>query len=335
MTDISQLVPDSPEYDAAMIAAAGTSRVRYGDALSGASTEIVPEAPTTEQTEQNADVTTTTTTEPAKEPAKPDDRVAALEAQIAALTAKLNPQQAAVEPATTTVENYLEAPRAALVTAQQKLAGATDDAAKAAAQTEVDAALKALLEAKAPEKKPDAAPAIKPEDVRTRATEELNRDGKLSDQTYADAAKFGWDKDTVDAYVEGLKARSEVIEMRVYQEAGGKDQFTAMSAWAKANWSDAQRAAYNSAIDSGDMQKTLGALKTLKDAYTNSNGSDATTRVTPSGGAASVTNAGYTSKAEFQKDVSDPRYQKGDRAFHAEVDRKLEAAMRAGVDLGF
>ena len=163
----------------------------------------------------------------------------------------------------------------------------------------------------------------------------MQRDGKISDATYDKLAKAGFDKDTVDAYVDGMKARAEVVELKVYGEAGGKDQYAKMVEWAAANWSPEQVNAFNAALEKNDLSATLGAVKGLKNAYTEANGSDATTRIAPNGGRDQTTGDMFRSKEEVSKAMSDPRYTKGDKAFHAEVDRKLENSIKAGIDLGF
>ena len=146
-----------------------------------------------------------------------------------------------------------------------------------------------------------------------------------------EALMAGFDKDTVDAYVDGMKARAEIVELKVYGEAGGKDQYAKMVEWAAANWSPEQV----TALEKNDLSATLGAVKGLKNAYTEANGSDATTRIAPNGGRDQTTGDMFRSKEEVSKAMSDPRYTKGDKAFHAEVDRKLENSIKAGIDLGF
>lgn len=350
MSDIkTPIVPGSAEHDAAMIALAESQgvRIRTGNATSGTVEEIVAGSPSDPSvTPVVAPVVVPPVTgdkpvRPANVPEKfwnAETGVVNTEALLQSYTElESGKSKAAAKPVVAV--NPLEAPSKALVAAQAKLAAATDDAGKTAAQTEVSAALAALSEAVA---KPVVAPVETPEvaattheDVRSRASEELAKDGKLSDGTYAAAEKLGWDRATVDAYVDGQKARAEIIEMKVYNEAGGKDQYAAMSAWAKANWTPAQLAAHNQAVQSGNLELTLGAIRTMRDANAASAGTDATTRIEPAGGGGNGVVDMYRSKEEFQRDVANPLYQKGDRVFHAQVDRKLEAAMKANIDLGF
>jgi hypothetical protein len=109
-----------------------------------------------------------------------------------------------------------------------------------------------------------------------------------------------------------------------------------MAAWAKANLPAEQIAAYNAAVGSGDLDATIGAVKNLKAIYTAANGSDPTGRVERMGGSGNEPLAEmYNSKQEVFKDMATEAYRKGDKAFHAKVDRKLAASMKAGIELGF
>jgi len=221
----------------------------------------------------------------------------------------------------------------AVLAAQAELHAATDDAAKAAAQTKLDAAntaAKAVADAAAAE----TAKTANVTQARAEATAELQRDGKISDATYAKLEQAGFDRETVDNYVAGEKARAEVVELKVYNEAGSKEEYAKMVQWAAANWSPEQVTAFNAALEKNDLTATLGAVKSLKSAYTEASGTDATVRVS-GGGNNVVTGDMFRSKQEVNAAMSDKRYTSGDKAFHAEVDRKLEAAIKANIDLGF
>lgn len=169
-----------------------------------------------------------------------------------------------------------------------------------------------------------------------RAASEYEANKTFTDETFEALEKAGIPRGMAQNYVAGLAAQAELVETKVYGAAGGQAQYTAMSEWAAANLSEAQLAAYNSAVTSGDLTATLGAVENLKALYTAANGADPQTRVERVGGSGNEPVAEmYRSKHEVMKDMNDPRYKAGDKAFHALVDRKLEAAMRAGIDVGF
>lgn len=325
------IVPGSPEHDAAMIKAAedGGVRIRVTDgdgqsAEAGAS-EIKTDAPAS----GTADIKQRPENVPEKfwNKEKGEVNVEALlksnaDAQVELTRRAQAPAQQQAPAEKTTEQKAAEA----------ELAAATTDEAKAAAQTKLTAANDAAKTAT------DAATA-KTADItqaRADATAELQRDGKISEGTYTKLAQAGYDKQTVDDYVAGMQARAEVVEMKVYNEAGGKDQYSSMVQWAASNWSPEQIAAFNASLEKNDLSATLGAIKGLKSAYTEANGTDATTRIVPQGGGDKLTPTEmFRSKEEVNKAMSDPRYTKGDKAFHAEVDRKLEASIKANIDLGF
>ena len=304
---MSTPVPGSPEHEAAMIALAERSgvRIRSGNATSGTLANVTTEAAAETPAEAPA-------TAPAEKPA--DERGMILgkfkstEDLIAAYQALEQKQSAAAKPAVADPTKPAEKPAEVL-----------------------------KEEPKADEKKEEV-PAPSVSDVRNKATEELQKDGKLSDETYANAAKLGWDKATVDEYVEGIKARGELAKMRadvittkVHAEVGGADNFAALNQWAAANWTAEQINAHNASVTSGDANKVLAAVKSLKEAHTVANGRAPEARVERQGGSNATTPTDrFRSKEEAQAAFTDPRYVKGDRAVHAEVDRKLAASMKAG-----
>jgi hypothetical protein len=168
--------------------------------------------------------------------------------------------------------------------------------------------------------------------ARKAYTEELTKDGKLSDTSYTSLAKAGYDKATVDAYIKGLQSDSIVTESvsaaRVADEQineiigsiGGKQVLTDMQNWAKASMSDADLTTYNESVSSGDVSKVRLAVAGLHHTYTKANG----TGENLLSGSNDVNDAAdvFQSRAEQNAAINDPKYAK-DSAYRARVSAKI------------
>lgn len=330
-------VPGSPEYDAAMIAIAerGGVQVRVPtDPENKSQTTVIDLSQTPEQ-KAAADAAAATAAAAAKpqRPANVPEKFWNAETGTVNTDALLKSyteleKRPAAKPA---VEVKPAAPvkTDAQKAAETKLAAATDDAAKAAAQTELTAANTAA-EAAA---KAAADAAVKPgmQEAVAAASAEFAEKGEMSDATYAALEAQGLSRDYVDAYVDGIKARAEVVTAKVYDAAGGQENYAAIQAWASANLSAEEIAAANAAIHSGNFDAVIGQVKSLKTAYEAANGTEGSRRIEGNRGS-SVTP--YRTKSEVTTAMNDPRY-KADATYRREVEQKVEAAMKANIDLGF
>lgn len=200
------------------------------------------------------------------------------------------------------------------------------DEAKAALEAKVTA-LKADANAKpedvaAAEKAladyvPPAAPKV---DIKAYA-KELTETGQLSEESYNALEKSGYDREFVDQYIAGQKAIAEQRAATGYQLVGGKEQFTAMTAWAAANLSHEEKVAFNDAVVGTDAQMRQ-AIESLKSRYQQANGSPPKLL----GGSPPATGEnGFKSKAEMTAAMRDPRYAK-DPAYRQSVERKVAAS---------
>lgn len=326
-------VPGSPEYDAAMIAVAERGGVEFR----------IPTDP--ENKSQTAVVSLTQT---------PEEKATA-DAAAAAAAAAAKPQrpewcpekfwnaetgvvnQEAMAKSYTEIEKRKPAPAPtpvapvkteAQTAAEAKLAAATDDATKAAAQVELDAANAAAKPA------PAAAPQVTVTETVAAASAEFAEKGEMSPETYAKLEAQGLSREYVNAYVDGLQARAEVVTAKVYDAAGGQEHFAAIKEWAAANLSEQEIVAANTAINSGNLDAVIGQVKSLRSAYEAANGTEGR-RVEGKGGAAGVTSvAPYRTKSEVTAAMSDSRY-KSDPTYRKEVESKIASAMKANIDLGF
>ncbi len=164
-----------------------------------------------------------------------------------------------------------------------------------------------------------------------KATAELaSESGAISEETYADFAKQGITREQIDTYVQGQIDRFELRKYQAEREYGGEQEYADALAWAGANYSAEEAEAFNNAVFGADKAKALEAVRGLKSRYEDNMGTEG--RIVTNGTSAAPHN-GYKSKAEWLKDVGSKEY-KNDPAFREQVRVKLEAALKAGVDLG-
>jgi hypothetical protein len=152
-------------------------------------------------------------------------------------------------------------------------------------------------------------------------SQEFSQNGELSAETLTSLEAAGFNKAAVDTYIAGQQALADKLTSELETVAGGKKQLAATLEWAKANMSADEIAAYNDAIDSGNLNRAKLALTGVVSHYTQANG------VQPNlieGGesARSTDVAPYESNAQIVKDMSSKEY-KTDPAFRRKVERRL------------
>jgi hypothetical protein len=255
-------------------------------------------------------------------------------APAAQVDAQITPAPAAADPAAPAApaENQAERPEWCPEEFWNAETGAADTEALARKYAELAAPKPAETPA-APEGEP-AVEATDPPFV--AAVEAANADmlaeGKLKDETYAGFEKLGLSREHVDQYIEGQVAKAELTKMRVYAEVGGEDNLNTMIRWGIENYTETERQMFDQLMTSGDPEKALAASRSLAARYNAAEGKQGAV-VTPQGQShAAVT--GYTSKDEVLADMAKPEYRKSAK-FQAEVSAKIEAALKAGRDLGF
>jgi hypothetical protein len=150
-------------------------------------------------------------------------------------------------------------------------------------------------------------------------TEEYSKDGKLADKSYDALEKAGIPKDYVDQFIAGQKAMSDNQSADMKNIVGGDKAYTEMSNWAAENMNDAEKTAYNTAVNSKDLETAKLAVVGLKAKYEAVNGSEPklVEGQISTGGV-----DGYSSWSQVTEAMKDPRYSK-DPAYQAEVKNKL------------
>jgi len=148
---------------------------------------------------------------------------------------------------------------------------------------------------------------------------EYNEKGELDVKSYEALEKAGIPKDYVNQFIEGQKAIADQQATSIKDMVGGADAYTEMSNWAAENMSEQEKTAYNTAVNSKDIETAKLAVVGLKAKFESANGNE------PSlvEGKGTITGqGGYKSWAEVTAAMGDDRYQK-DPAYQAMVQEKL------------
>ena len=150
-------------------------------------------------------------------------------------------------------------------------------------------------------------------------SEEFAKDGKLADGSYKSLEKAGIPKEYVDRFIAGQQAIADQQSTTVKNLVGGTEAYDSMSEWAGQNLTETEKQAYNTAVNSKDLEAVKLAVVGLKARYAQSTGSEPQLvegKASPSG------EQGFQSWAQVTQAMSDPRYAK-DPAYQAEVKNKL------------
>ena len=150
-------------------------------------------------------------------------------------------------------------------------------------------------------------------------SEEYAKDGKLADGSYKSLEKAGIPKDYVDRFIAGQQAIADQQSSTVKDMVGGTQAYDNMSEWAGQNLSETEKTAYNSAVNSKDLEAVKLAVVGLKARYSQATGSEPKL---VEGKASASGEQGFQSWAQVTQAMSDPRYSK-DVAYQTEVKNKL------------
>ena len=150
-------------------------------------------------------------------------------------------------------------------------------------------------------------------------SEEYAKEGKLADGSYKSLEKAGIPKDYVDRFIAGQQAIADQQSSSVKEMVGGTQAYDSMSEWASQNLSETEKTAYNSAVNSKDLEAVKLAVVGLKARYSQATGSEPKL---VEGKSSASGEQGFQSWAQVTQAMSDPRYAK-DVAYQAEVKNKL------------
>ena len=150
-------------------------------------------------------------------------------------------------------------------------------------------------------------------------SEEYAKEGKLADASYTSLEKAGIPKDYVDRFIAGQQAIADQQSSSVKEMVGGTQAYDSMSEWASQNLSETEKTAYNSAVNSKDLEAVKLAVVGLKARYSQATGSEPKL---VEGKSSASGEQGFQSWAQVTQAMSDPRYAK-DVAYQTEVKNKL------------
>lgn len=150
---------------------------------------------------------------------------------------------------------------------------------------------------------------------------EFQANGGLSEASYQELERFGFNRETVDAYIEGQQARGERFANAGFEVAGGKERYMQMVEWAKANLPRQEIAAFNAQVTSGNLEAMKLAVAGLNAKFTQANGVNPGGLMMGSANPVPATGA-FQSRAQVVEAMSDPRYST-DPAYRQQVMNKL------------
>jgi len=142
--------------------------------------------------------------------------------------------------------------------------------------------------------------------------------GELSEKSYEDLAKLGFDRNLVDGYIAGQTAIADNEARMVKETVGGEENYSKMIEWAGQNLSQAEQEAFNSTLDNGSIEQ----VKLAVSAIANRAGITGEAKQEMLQGEVNVIPDVFNSVAQVTEAMNDPRYEK-DPAYRKEVELKL------------
>ena len=146
--------------------------------------------------------------------------------------------------------------------------------------------------------------------------------GKLEDSEYAEIEALGLPREMVDTYIKGQQDSLALATQTVYAEVGGEADYREMVEWGKNNLSADEVTLYDEAVNSGEMNKVLNAVRGLNARRGQVEGTSPNIK---QGSTKGSTSSGYNSLEEMKADMRDQKYQ-NDPAFREQVKRKLSVS---------
>jgi len=155
--------------------------------------------------------------------------------------------------------------------------------------------------------------------IEDASKEFFENEGALKDETYEALAKAGLSRELVDNFARGQAALQENESSQIKAAANG--DYDAMSEWASKTLSDEEMNTFNETVNSGSIDQAKLVVSGLYARYKAEVGGSQPKLVT--GNTTGTSTMPYQSMQEVSRAMQDPRYKSGDKAYHAEVDRRL------------
>lgn len=154
----------------------------------------------------------------------------------------------------------------------------------------------------------------------TSASEEYFETGELSEETYKSLEANGIPKEMVDMYVNGYEAVANQQQQTLMQEAGGKENYDAMSEWAATALTDQEQEVYNNTVESGDVNAATMAIRGLYARFQSDGGTPVSLVQGDTSGTAGA--MPFSSSKEMTIAMQDPRYGY-DNKYREQVSQRL------------
>ena len=155
--------------------------------------------------------------------------------------------------------------------------------------------------------------------IEDASVEFFENEGKLKEETYEALANAGLSRELVDNFAKGQAALNELESTQIQSAANG--DYDAMSEWAGKSLSDNEMNAFNEVVNNGTVDQAKLAVSGLYARYQAENGGSQPKLVT--GKTTGTSTMPFQSMQEVSRAMQDPRYKSGDKAYHADIDRRL------------
>jgi len=154
----------------------------------------------------------------------------------------------------------------------------------------------------------------------TSASEEYFETGELSEETYKSLEANGIPKEMVDMYVNGYEAVANQQQQTLMKEAGGAENYEAMSEWAATALTDQEQEVYNNTVESGDVNAATMAIRGLYARFQSDGGTPVSLVQGDTSGTAGA--LPFSSSKEMTIAMQDPRYSY-DNKYREQVSQRL------------
>jgi len=154
----------------------------------------------------------------------------------------------------------------------------------------------------------------------TSASEEYFENGELSEETYKALEANGIPKEMVDMYVNGYEAVAAQQQQALMNEAGGPENYEAMSEWAATALTEQEQEVYNNTVESGDVNAATMAIRGLYARFKSDGGSPVSLVQGDTSGTSGA--VPFSSSKEMTVAMQDPRYGY-DQKYRSQVEQRL------------
>lgn len=162
----------------------------------------------------------------------------------------------------------------------------------------------------------------------SKYNQEVATNGSLSDASYKELQDLGFSKKDVDDYIEGQQLIATTFANKLFDIAGGQDNYNTIIQWGAQNLDKSIVDDYNNALAAGDRTKLLQIAEYAVLKYKAVNPA-APKRLEGTGDAYTGT-APFASKVEWQQAASNRLYGK-DQKYTAMVDRRYLESRKKGL----